>query len=157
LSQHGFSFDLQTPWWHLDRAADLAGDFPETTIIVNHTALPADRSAEGLSGWRRYLERAASAPNIALKISGLGQPGRPWTVESNAPIIRDAIDIFGANRCMFVSNFPVDGLVATFDDIASGFLTAIENRSREEKRMLTHDNAIRIYRLNINSREGNHV
>ena len=147
LSQYGLSFDLQTPWWHLDAAADLARDFADTTIIVNHTALPADRSAEGLASWRDYLERAAGEPNIALKISGLGQPGLPWTVESNAPVIRDAIAIFGVDRCMFASNFPVDGLVATFETVTSGFLAAIEQRSFDEQRLLTYGNAIKIYRL----------
>ena len=43
LAAHGLSFDLQTPWWHLDAAAELARDFPDTTIILNHTGLPADR------------------------------------------------------------------------------------------------------------------
>lgn len=148
LSQRDLSFDLQTPWWHLDAAADLARDFPETTIIINHTGLPADRSAEGLAGWRGYLARAADAPNTSLKISGLGQPGLPWTVESNGPVIRDAIAIFGADRCMFASNFPVDSLVATLETVTSGFLATIEQRSLEEQQMLTSGNAVRIYRLN---------
>jgi predicted TIM-barrel fold metal-dependent hydrolase len=153
LSQRDLSFDLQTPWWHLDAAADLARDFPETTIIINHTGLPADRSAEGLAGWRGYLERAADAPNTALKISGLGQPGLPWTVESNGPVIRDAIAIFGADRCMFASNFPVDRLVATLGTVTNGFLTAIEQRSLDEQQMLTSGNAIKIYRLNKTTTE----
>ena len=70
LARHGLSYDVQTPWWHLDAAVDLARDFPTTQIIVNHTGLPADRSPEALAAWRRALERAAAQPNIALKISG---------------------------------------------------------------------------------------
>ena len=61
-SRHGLHFDLQTPWWHFDAAAELARDFPATTIIVNHTGLPADRSAEGLAGWRRAMELLAARP-----------------------------------------------------------------------------------------------
>ena len=82
LGRHGLSFDLQTPWWHLDAAADLARDFAATQIVINHTALPADRSPEGLAGWRKGLETAAARPNVALKISGLGRPGLPWTMDS---------------------------------------------------------------------------
>ena len=52
LARHGLSFDLQTPWWHLREAAALARAFPDTRIVLNHTGLPADRSAEGLRGWR---------------------------------------------------------------------------------------------------------
>jgi predicted TIM-barrel fold metal-dependent hydrolase len=147
LERHGLSFDLQTPWWHLDAASDLARDFPATQIVINHTALPSDRSAEGLAGWRKGLETAAACPNVALKISGLGRPGLPWTMEANGPVIRDAIAIFSADRCLFASNYPVDSLAGSFRDIFSGFSAAVADRSDAERRKLFHDNAIRIYRL----------
>jgi predicted TIM-barrel fold metal-dependent hydrolase len=147
LQRHGFSFDLQAPWWNLDQAADLARDFPAVQIIINHTGLPADRSAEGLAGWRRAMQSVARWPKVAVKISGLGQRDRRWTQEANAPIMRDAIAIFGADRCMFASNFPVDSLVASYETLLAGFLAAIADRSLAEQRMLLHDNAQRIYRL----------
>jgi predicted TIM-barrel fold metal-dependent hydrolase len=147
LQRHGLSFDLQTPWWHLDAAADLARDFPATQIVINHTGLPADRSAEGLAAWRRAMALAADAANVAVKISGLGRPGLPWTVEANGPVIRDAIAIFGIDRCLFGSNFPVDSLVATFDDIVSGMRAAVADRSPGDQRKLFHNNATCIYRL----------
>lgn len=147
MERHGLSYDLQTPWWHLDAAADLARDFPRTQIVINHTGLPADRSSEGLAAWRRALERAAAQDNVAIKISGIGRPGLPWTVEANAPVIRDAIAIFGIDRAMFASNFPVDGLVGDFDTIFSGFLAATAERAESDRDKLFHDNAVRIYRL----------
>lgn len=143
----GLSFDLQTPWWHLGAAADLARDFPATQIIINHTGLPADRSDEGLQGWRNGLEQAAAQPNVALKISGLGCRGLPWTVEANGPIVQDAIAIFGIDRCMFASNYPVDRLAGSFKDIFAGFMAATDHLSLPERRALFHDNAVRIYRL----------
>ena len=79
LERHGLSYDLQAPWWHMGEAAELARDFPRTPIIVNHTALPADRSAEALVGWRNALETAAAQPNVALKISGLGIRRERWS------------------------------------------------------------------------------
>ena len=75
LERFGFSYDLQTPWWHLDAAAALAADFPRTQIVINHTALPSDRTPEGLNGWRRALELVAAQPNVAIKISGIGRAG----------------------------------------------------------------------------------
>jgi predicted TIM-barrel fold metal-dependent hydrolase len=147
LEAHGLSFDLQTPWWHADAAADLARDFPRTRIIVNHTFLPADRSPEGLAGWRRALETVAVCPNVALKISGLGRPGLPWALEANGPLIRDAVSIMGVDRCLFASNYPVDRLAGSFDDIFAGFRAAVAERPLEEQRKLFHDNAVRIYRL----------
>jgi predicted TIM-barrel fold metal-dependent hydrolase len=147
LGRHGLSFDLQTPWWHLDAAADLARDFPSTQIVINHTALPSDRSLEGLAAWCKGLERVAACRNVALKISGLGRPGLPWTVAANGPVIRAAIAIFSADRCLFASNYPVDSLAGSFRDIFDGFRTAVAERSPDDRRKLFHDNAIRIYRL----------
>ena len=147
LERHGFSYDLQTPWWHLDAAAELARDFPGTQIVINHTGLPADRSPEALAAWRRALEGVAAQQNVAIKISGIGRPGLPWQIETNAPVIRDALEIFGADRAMFASNFPVDSLVGEFDTIFSGFLAATADRPEKDRDRLFHDNAVRIYRL----------
>ncbi len=148
LSRFGLSFDLQTPYWHLDAAAALAVDFPETQIVINHTALPADRSAEGLAAWRAALETVAAQANVALKISGLGLPGRTWTVADNGPLVRDAIAIFGAARCLFASNFPVDSLVADYRTIMAGFREITADFPPGDIGKLFHDNAVRIYRLN---------
>jgi predicted TIM-barrel fold metal-dependent hydrolase len=147
LERFGFSYDLQTPWWHLDAAAELAADCPRTQIIINHTGLPADRNPEALDAWRRALATVAAQPNVAIKISGLGRPGLPWTVEANGPIVRDAISIFGPERCMFASNYPVDRLAGALATIYDGFFAAVADRSAEDRRKLFHDNAVRIYRL----------
>ena len=147
LARHGMSFDLQTPYWHLDAAGELAVDFPETQIIVNHTGQPADRSAEGLEAWRRALEGVAERSNVALQISGIGLPGRPWTVADNRAVVRDAIAIFGTGRCLFASNFPVDSLVADFGTIFSGYREITRELPDQEIAALFHDNTARICRL----------
>ncbi|HEY0522249.1 MAG TPA: amidohydrolase family protein [Stellaceae bacterium] len=147
LGRHGLSFDLQTPWWHLDAAAELARDFPATQIVINHTGLPSDRSAEGLSVWRRAMEIAAGQPHVALKISGLGRRGAPWTIGANGPVIRDAIAIFGVDRCMFASNYPVDKLAGPFETIFDGFRAAVADRPAADHEKLFRDNAVRFYRL----------
>jgi predicted TIM-barrel fold metal-dependent hydrolase len=147
LAPLGLRFDLQTPWWHLGEAARLAADFPDTPIILNHTGLPADRSAEGIAGWTRAMAALVRCPNVAVKISGLGEPGRPWTVESNRGIVRTTIDLFGVERCLFASNFPVDSLCADFATIFGGFAAIVRDLSPEQQRVLFHDNARRLYRI----------
>ncbi|MEX2519964.1 MAG: amidohydrolase family protein [Paracoccaceae bacterium] len=149
LQPNGLSFDLQTPWWHLDAAADLAKDFPETGIIINHTGLPSDRSDDALAGWRAALSSIASAPNVALKISGIGMPNQPWTVEANGPVVLDAIRIFGADRVMFASNFPVDGLTASFETIFGGFDRITADFSDADRAAMFCENARRTYRMEI--------
>ena len=145
LAPHGLRFDLQTPWWHLHEAVRLAADFPTRTIILNHTGLPADRSAEGLAGWKRAMTALAACPNVAVKISGIGQPGRRGRSTANRDIVRTVIDLFGAKRCMFASNFPVDSLCASFATIFGGFRDIVADSRRHEQRALFRDNAIRIY------------
>jgi predicted TIM-barrel fold metal-dependent hydrolase len=147
LSRYGFHFDLQTPWWHLHEAAELARTFPETTIILNHTGLPADRSEAGLSGWRKAMTLFASLPNAVVKISGLGLPERPWRLEDNEPIIRSAIEIFSIDRCMFASNFPVDGVVADYQTIIGGYKKVLAEWPAEDQYKFFYANAARIYHL----------
>lgn len=147
LAHHGLSFDLQTPWWHLREAAALARAFPDTLIILNHTGLPADRSPEGLRGWRDAMATLAAEPNVAVKISGVGVTGRPWTAESNREVVLRTIDLFGVDRAMFASNFPVDSLVATFDTIYAGFKAIVRDFPLADRRRLFHDNAVQLYRL----------
>ena len=143
----GLHFDLQTPWWHLDAAAQLAADFPATTIILNHTGLPADRSPEGLRHWRHALEGLAQHENTRIKISGIGLPGLEWTVERNGPVVRDAIEIFGARRAMFASNFPVDSVIGSYHQIFDGFRRIVADLPEDDQRRLFCDNALDIYRL----------
>jgi predicted TIM-barrel fold metal-dependent hydrolase len=89
----------------------------------------------------------AAEPNVAVKISGLGVPGGPWTAESNREVVLRTLDLFGVHRAMFASNFPVDGLVATFDTIYAGFEALVQDLSPPERQRLFCDNAVRLYRL----------
>jgi predicted TIM-barrel fold metal-dependent hydrolase len=147
LEGHGLAFDLQTPYWHLPEAYELACDFPQTTILLNHTGLPADRSHRGLADWRQAMQGLARASNVVVKISGLGQPGVAWTVDDNRPIVLATIDMFGVDRCLFASNFPVDGLVADFDTIYAGFMRIVEHFPLADQQKMFSDNARRIYRI----------
>jgi len=145
LVRRGLRFDLQAPWTQLGEAARLASDIPDARIILNHSGLPADRSRDGLAGWKTALQALAGCPNTAVKISGLGVPGQPWTVPANREIVLAAIDIFGIERTMFASNFPVDKLCASFDTIAFGMREILGGFTSAEQRAFFHDNAIRIY------------
>jgi predicted TIM-barrel fold metal-dependent hydrolase len=147
LARNRLRFDLQTPWWHLDEAARLARDFPDTPIVLNHTGLPADRSPPGMDGWKRAMATLAECPNVTVKISGLGQPGQRWTVDANRDIVRSVIDLFGVPRCMFASNFPVDSLCATFREIFDGFRAIVADFTAHERDALFRANARRIYAI----------
>jgi predicted TIM-barrel fold metal-dependent hydrolase len=142
----GLHFDLQTPWWNLPEAERLARDFPGITLILNHAGLPSDRSAEGLAGWRAAMARLAQWPNVQVKISGLGQAGRAWRAIDNAWIVREIIAMFGTKRAMFASNFPVDSLCGSFNDIYNGFKSIVADLPVADQERLFYSNAQRIYR-----------
>lgn len=145
LARRGLRFDLQAPWTQLDEAAQLARAHPDSRLILNHTGLPADRSAEGIAGWKKAMSALAACPNAAVKISGLGVPGRRWTAEANREVVLGAIERFGIERSMFASNFPVDSLCASFDEIVAGMRAIARDFTAAEQRALFHDNAIRLY------------
>ncbi len=147
LAEFGLHYELQTPWWHLGEAVALARDFPDTMIVLNHAGLPANRSATGLAGWREAMEGFAAEANTAVKISGLGVRDEAWTVAENGPIVRAAIDIFGPQRCMFASNFPVDSLVGDYATIYGGFREITADFPESDRRALFHDTARRLYRI----------
>jgi predicted TIM-barrel fold metal-dependent hydrolase len=142
LAAHGLHFELQAPWPQLGEAARLAADFPDTSIVLNHAGLPADRE---LAGWREAMSALAACPNAAVKISGLGK------VAAKREVVLAAIELFGVQRAMFASNFPVDGLCASFSEIYSGFDEITRGFSQAERRALFHDNAVRIYRMESSS------
>ena len=147
LARFGLRFDLQAPWAELADAAALCRAFPDTQLVLNHAGLPADRSAEGIARWERALRTLAACPNAAIKISGIGVPGKRWSAELNREVVLSAIEIFGFRRAMFASNFPVDGLCASFNEIYSGFRSIVNDFSVPEQRALFHDAAIRIYAM----------
>ena len=149
LADHGLHYELQTPYWHLYEAAELAREFPDIRIILNHTGLPADRSEPGLKAWREAMAAFAAPANTRVKISGIGQPGKPWTVEANRPVVLDTIAVFGVERCLFASNFPVDSVIASYDTIFDGFKAIVSHLPQADQRKLFRDNALREYRIRL--------
>jgi predicted TIM-barrel fold metal-dependent hydrolase len=129
-------FELQAPYPQLEEAARLARDFPDTTVVLNHAGLP---SSEDVRGWRAAMVGLAACPNVAVKISGMGVPVREFVLA--------AIELFGVERAMFASNYPVDSLRASFTTIYSGFEEITRGMPDAQRRALFHDNAVRIYRM----------
>ena len=146
LARHGLHFDLQTPWWNLAEAIALAADFPATTIVLNHAGLPSRRDAGSLAAWRAAMAGFAACPNVAVKISGIGQPGVAWTPAANRWIVREIVALFGPGRAMFASNFPVDSLCASYAEIFGGFAAIVADLPAADQRLLFCETARRIYR-----------
>ena len=128
-------------------AAELASRHPDTPMILNHTGMPADRDAAGLQAWRTGMQALAQQPNVAVKISGLAMLDWQWTIESLRPFVLQTLDIFGTERCLFASNFPVDRLFGSFARQYGAYQSLTATLSPTERAQLFASNAERIYRI----------
>lgn len=108
-------------------------------------------SPDALSVWRRGMEALAACEDVSCKISGLPVLGEPYTLASNQPIILDTISMFGVDRCMFASNFPVDGLKGSWDYIYSTYKRAVANLDANDREKLFSKNALKFCRIDIAS------
>jgi predicted TIM-barrel fold metal-dependent hydrolase len=140
LTALGLHFELQAPWRELDAAVRLARDFPDTTMVLNHAGLPLPGELEA---WQAAMTKLACCPNVAVKISGLGN----LDARAQHQVIGAVLDLCGTRRAMFASNYPVDSLRASYDSIYRSFDDATLSLSLAERRDLFHDNAVRIYRM----------
>lgn len=146
LRRRGLSFDLQLYYPQMPEFFELAAEYPDMQIIVNHTGMQVD-GPEHFEPWREGMTVLAQAPNVACKISGLGMGDHDWTTESIRPYVESTLEIFGVERCMFASNFPVDKLFSGYGTIFDAFREITRGYSRDERMALFHDNAVRYYRL----------
>ncbi len=147
LSKFGFSFDLMLFPTQLPDALDLARAFPDTQIILNHTGSPVDRDEDGLARWRDGMKALSTTDNVAVKISDLCAYDHDWSVASFRPFVRDTIEWFGVERCMFASDFPVALLHGSAQQIYSAFMEIVADLSADEQHSLFYDNAVNFYRL----------
>jgi predicted TIM-barrel fold metal-dependent hydrolase len=147
LPRYGLSLDVQLYPQQMRGLADLARKNPALQILVCHTGLPEDQSPAGRKDWGDALRLLAAAPNVALKISGFGICDPQWTHARIKPLVAEAIDAFGADRCMFGSNFPVDRLFSSYARVWDSYIAATEGFSEAEIDALFYGNAVRLYRL----------
>ena len=147
LSNLGLSFDLQVFPSQLAQAARLAAQHSSTPIVLDHAGMPIERDDEALSQWAKGMELVAAQPNTAVKISALGTNDHTWTADSIRRIVLTTIDIFGPKRCMFASNFPVDGLYSSYTDVFSAFDRITSGFTEADRNDLFAGTARRFYRI----------
>jgi predicted TIM-barrel fold metal-dependent hydrolase len=147
LADYGWSFDLQVFAGQMAGAAELAAGAPKVTFILQHAGMLEDLSPDGWAHWRDNMRLLAAQPNVVSKLSALGT-----FIHKNDPahigaIVRDTIDIFGPERCLFGSNFPVEKLWTGYGDLIAAYCGAIEPLGEMIARAAFHDTAARVYRL----------
>jgi predicted TIM-barrel fold metal-dependent hydrolase len=163
-------FDLPFDAWvyhpQIPELADLARALPEVTIVLDHIGGPlgigpyAGKREEVFALWQRNITELARCDNVVIKLGGLTMtmsgfgwhkrnepPGSIELAEAMAPYYRFCIECFGAERCMFESNFPVDRASCNYTVQWNAFKRLTREYTQEERRALFHDTAARVYTL----------
>jgi predicted TIM-barrel fold metal-dependent hydrolase len=148
LAERNLVFELMT---HPDQlgssAAGLAG-VDDLTVVVEHTGWPRSNSAEEYALWKTGIDAlAAVGPHVVCKLSGLAMPFGSMHVDALGPWIDYALGAFGVDRCLFASNFPVDAVYGTFDELYTTFNDLTAGLDEASRAKLFAENAERIYRI----------
>ena len=147
--------------------ADFARALPELTIVLNHigglvrVGPYANRDEYVLPEWRKGIELMAKAPNIVLKLGGVGQTrfaygwderetpvGSDELAETLGPLMNHCIEQFGPERCMFESNYPVDKISYSYNVLFNAFKRLSKDYSATDRANLFHGTAARVYNIN---------
>ena len=147
LQKRDLIYDMDAGWPQMGQARSLAESFPRSTIILGHCGFPKKRTVEYFDSWRRGIRHLAGAPNVACKLSGLLMVDHDWTVDSLRPWIEACIEAFGPSRCMFGTNWPLDGLHGTYLDLIQTYREIVKAYSADEQRMLFRQTAEGWYRI----------
>lgn len=147
LAETGLSFDLQVFASQMAGAARLAADFPGTTFILQHAGMLEDLSEKGIDSWREGMTTLAEQPNVVSKLSGLGTFIHRNDPAHIAMVVRETAGIFGPDRCLFGSNFPIEKLWIDYASLVRAYRDAVSVFPAEEQRAMLHDTAARVYRI----------
>ena len=147
LEPHGLVACLDSSPETYASIRSLALAFPYTVISLDHAGFPRRRDAEYFEMWKRELASLAEAPNVVVKISGLGMADPDWTVDSLRPWVLTCIDTFGVERSFFGTNWPVDRLFSSYVDVLDAYEALVAGFSHAEQLALVSGNAERIFRI----------
>jgi len=147
LEKHDLHFELQVFAGQAAHAVELIKAFPNVRMILVHAGMLASRTQAAIDQWRTALTAMAAHPNLHVKISGLGMYSSGITLAQARQVIRDVIQIFGVNRTIYGSNFPLEKLHASYVDFFGIYRAVLSEYTDAEQRAVLHDNAVKFYRL----------
>ncbi len=170
LARLGLCFDA---WLYHPQIAELgalADRFPQVPIILNHiggvvrVGAYKGRDDAVFAAWRKSISELAMRRNVTVKIGGMGMQifgfnlrdsARPLSslelAEAWRPFVDHCIEVFGPERCMFESNFPVDMAFFSYRTLWNAFKRLSSGASREEKDMLFYVTAAKTYKIDLPS------
>jgi predicted TIM-barrel fold metal-dependent hydrolase len=146
VAEAGLVWDLLVYDEQLSSAHELIASFPETTFVLEATGWPLDLTAEGFRRWEDRLRAVSEFRNVVLKTQGIALLFGT-TDDAFGPWIRKALSIFGVQRCMFASHYPIDHLLWDGQTMVSTVQAALADFSAEQQAEFFGETARRVYRI----------
>jgi predicted TIM-barrel fold metal-dependent hydrolase len=147
LADYGLLFELQVFAPQFAVAAVLAEACPGVTFVLQHAGMLEDLSPAGRAAWWEGLSLLAARPNVLAKLSGLGTFIHRNDPAHIASVAADTLAAFGARRCLFGSNFPIEKLWCGYGDLIAAHRAALAHLPPEDRRAVLHDTAAHAYRI----------
>ena len=145
LEKFGLIFELQIFAHQMSDGAALAAAFPGIKIVLEHAGMLEDRSREGWERWREGMRQLAKERNVYVKLSGLGTFERTCSKELMRPVILETVEMFGPNRCMFGSNFPIEKIWTSYAELLAAYQSVLADFSLQERNEIMGNTAATVY------------
>ena len=148
LNEYGFTYDVLIYPQHLRNTMNFIRRFPHQPFVIDHIAKPLIRENK-LNDWKRELREVASFDNVCCKISGLVTEARwnSWQKEDFTSYLDAVVEMFGTDRLMYGSDWPVCTLSATYEDVHGIAASYFSSFSQGEQRKIFGANATKFYGL----------
>ena len=148
LEKHGVPFDLLFFVKHLRHATTLAQSLPELPMVIDHLAKPKIKD-QRTDDWLSDFRKAAAHQNVFCKLSGMVTEAdwKQWRPNDLKPYVDTALELFGPDRLMFGSDWPVCELAASYREVHDALLELLGALSDDERAMIFGGTAQRFYDL----------
>jgi L-fuconolactonase len=146
----GLAYDLLVRPRELPAAVATARALPDMRFVVDHIAKPPIASGE-IDDWSALMEPFRSLPHVSCKLSGMITEAdwANWTPDDLRPYVARAVDIFGTDRVMYGSDWPVSLLAGSYGAVKSALEETLPDLSPDERASVFGGNAIRFYGLHV--------
>lgn len=147
LAERGCTYDLLVHTRHLKYVSQVAETCPELQFVIDHLAKPPIGRNE--LEWAAAMMTIAAYPNIHCKLSGLVTEANwtSWQTKDLRPFVEHALELFGPDRMMFGSDYPVCLLASSYDRVLDSFQELLKDLSVDDRDKIFSKNAARFYRL----------
>ncbi len=147
LTNYGLTFDLQVFTSQIVPVCRLIDACPDVRFVLQHAGMLEDTSNQGRESWTVAMSDLAARPNVFVKLSGFGTFVHRVDPALIAWLWRQTVALFGADRCLWGSNFPIEKLWTDYPALLAAHRAAAAHLAPAEQAAIFHDTACRIYRL----------